>query len=352
MNPIAIRLLNQQLFAPQYANPTEVVAHMGAIQAQDYRMMRWAVALRTKHPTAKKFEKAYNKGEIIRLHLLRGTWQLIAAKDYGWMHALCAPMAEKAIRGWMKTNKVEISKVELQKVRKLFEKTCEKEGSATKEELARSVREGGMVMDNQRLSYHIRLGELNGTLCSGKLTERFATYALAATRVKQGDIPTHEVMLRRLAEKYFKSHSPATIEDFQWWSGLNGADCRRAMEELGEELDEIKNQQYSFYLHKKCRLNGYRRGSTLLLPPFDEWLIGYKSRELVIKPENMGKAYTKNGIFFPVIAYNGHIVGKWKPWGKTEETVDFEGNKREWCTEKGWKEFQSYWNPGKLSCSI
>lgn len=99
MNPIAIRLLNQQLFAPQYANPTEVVAHMGAIQAQDYRMMRWAVALRTRRPTAKKFEKAYNKGEIIRLHLLRGTWQLIAAEDYGWMHALCAPIAEKNVRG-------------------------------------------------------------------------------------------------------------------------------------------------------------------------------------------------------------------------------------------------------------
>ena len=37
MNPIAIRLLNQQLICPQYNTSTEVVHYMGAIQAQEYR---------------------------------------------------------------------------------------------------------------------------------------------------------------------------------------------------------------------------------------------------------------------------------------------------------------------------
>ena len=46
MNPIAIRLLNQQLIAPQCSNPAEVVNFMGAMQAQEYRMMRWAVEMR------------------------------------------------------------------------------------------------------------------------------------------------------------------------------------------------------------------------------------------------------------------------------------------------------------------
>ena len=35
MNPIAIRLLNQKLIAPQFSNPAEVVSYMGAMQAQD-----------------------------------------------------------------------------------------------------------------------------------------------------------------------------------------------------------------------------------------------------------------------------------------------------------------------------
>ena len=42
MNPVAIRLLSQQLISQQFTSPVEVVAHMGAMQAQDYRMVRWA----------------------------------------------------------------------------------------------------------------------------------------------------------------------------------------------------------------------------------------------------------------------------------------------------------------------
>ena len=45
MNPVSIRLLNQQLIAQQFSTPAEVVRYMGAMQAQEYRMMRWAVAI-------------------------------------------------------------------------------------------------------------------------------------------------------------------------------------------------------------------------------------------------------------------------------------------------------------------
>ena len=81
MNPVAIRLLNQQLIVPQFKTPTEVVSHMGSMQAQEYRMMRWAVEMRTKKPSHKAFKEAYDSGRIIRLHLMRGTWQLVSAED-------------------------------------------------------------------------------------------------------------------------------------------------------------------------------------------------------------------------------------------------------------------------------
>ena len=152
MNPIAIRLLAQQLAAPQFSAPVSVVAHMGTIQAQDYRMMRWAVALRTRRPTAKAFKEAYNAGQMVRLHLLRGTWQLIAAEDYGWMMALCAPLAERTIKGWMKANKVEIGQEELKRVRQILIKTCEKKESASKKDFAEALQNRGIEMDSHRLS--------------------------------------------------------------------------------------------------------------------------------------------------------------------------------------------------------
>ena len=70
MNPITIRLLNQQMIAPQYSTPEEMVSHFGAIQAQEYRMMRWAVEMRTKRPPEKAFTKAFNEGKIVTTPLI------------------------------------------------------------------------------------------------------------------------------------------------------------------------------------------------------------------------------------------------------------------------------------------
>ncbi len=82
MNPISARLLNQQLICPQFTSPHDVVAWMGAMQGQEYSMMRWAVAMRTKRPSAKAFARDFDSGRIIRTHLFRTTWQLVAAEDY------------------------------------------------------------------------------------------------------------------------------------------------------------------------------------------------------------------------------------------------------------------------------
>ena len=99
MNPIAIRLLNQQLIAPQFSDPAEVVHYMGAMQAQEYRMMRWAVEMRTSKPSHKAFKKAFDEGRIIRIHLMRGTWQLVSAEDYWLMIDLFAPKAIAVTKG-------------------------------------------------------------------------------------------------------------------------------------------------------------------------------------------------------------------------------------------------------------
>ena len=41
-----LRLLNQQLANPLFHSPKELVSWMGAVQAQDYAMAKWAVGMR------------------------------------------------------------------------------------------------------------------------------------------------------------------------------------------------------------------------------------------------------------------------------------------------------------------
>lgn len=314
MNPIAIRLLSQQLISPQFTKPEEVVAHMGAMQAQDYRMVRWAVGMRTKRPSIKAFRKAYDEGKIIRTHLLRCTWQLVATENYGWMLKLFAPKAKVTLKGWMHTNKIVIDEKEEHSIRDILVETSLEYGSVTKKEFDYALRKRGISIDDHRLRYHLMLAEYNGTLCSGNLTSKEASYSLVEKKIgtNSSDMERDD-MLKLLAKKYFQSHAPATFEDYVWWSGLSATDCRRGMQLLRDELRKESWKGYDFYLLEGCRTRGFRKGNALLLPPYDEYLIGYKTRELVIALHHVPHAHTNNGIFFPVIVEDGIICGNWSP---------------------------------------
>lgn len=327
MNPVALRLLNQQLVAPQFANPADVVSHLGAIQAQEYRMMRWAVAMRTSKPSAKAFKKAYDSGRIIRMHLMRGTWQLVTAEDYWPMLELCAPKAIAVTKGWMSSNKISIPEDELMRIREILIETAADKGSVTKEDFVQALAEKGIRMDDHRLSYHIRMGELSGTLCSGDLLPMKASYALSTEKVGQRIKVDRDEALMRFTRKYFKSRQSATLEDFVWWSGLNISDCKKGIELLGDYL-HIETvctpslPRREFYLTDDCRTRGFKKGKFLLISPYDEYLIGYKSRDIVLPPENKHRAHNNSGIFQPIIAHDGIICGNWAPF-KEECWVDF-----------------------------
>ncbi|MBP3331265.1 MAG: AlkZ family DNA glycosylase [Tidjanibacter sp.] len=343
MNLISMRLLNQQLVSPVFSKPEEVVSHMGAVQAQEYRLMRWAVAMRTKNPSSKVFKAAYDKGEIIRLHLLRGTWQLIAAEDYWWMLRLCAPKSIAIIKGWMHSNGIEISDREHDSILDIFGQVVAGKRSVTKDDLVLALAERGMVMDAHRLSYHIRLAELRGFLCSGDLLPMKATYSFALDKVKPTSGPNGEEALALLARKYFQSHSPATLEDFVWWSGLNISDCRRGISSLGREMHREWVNGREFLFHDSCRTRGFRKGHTILLPSYDEYLIGYKSRDVVLAPEHKHYAHNNSGIFYPVVVRNGRVCGNWKPFGK-ELSVDFFADGSAEMLSAAWNNYQRFNN--------
>ena len=344
-NPVAIRLLNQQLIVPQFKTPTEVVSHMGAMQAQEYRMMRWAVEMRTKKPSHKAFKEAYDSGRIIRLHLMRGTWQLVSAEDYWWMIDLCAPKAIAATTGWMHSNKISIPDEELFRVRDILIQTAVDLGSATKEDLVKALAENNMQMDDHRLSYHIRMAEFSGTLCSGDLLPTKATYALSTEKVgpRPAQIDRDEALMR-FTRKYFQSHQPATLEDFVWWSGQNVNDCRKGIALLGDTIHKDTWKGRDFYFTDNCRTRGFRTGKLLLIPPYDEYLIGYKSRDIVLPSEHRHRAHNNSGIFQPIIACDGIICGNWSPFRKDCQVDFFDGSNETESPQETWTLYQRFRN--------
>lgn len=134
---------------------------------------------------------------------------------------------------------------------------------------------------------------------------------------------TRDEALARMAERYFISRSPATFEDFVWWSGLNVGDCGRAVEMIGGSLHPERWKGRDFLVHERSRSRGFRSGSVILLPPYDEYLIIYKSRDIVLAPEFSHKAHNNSGIFKPVVAVDGEIVGNWSPTSKDGNVTFF-----------------------------
>ena len=311
MNPLSQRLLNQQLICPQLTTPYEVVSWMGGMQAQEYRMMRWAVGMRTKRPSARAFEKAYNEGRIVRVHLFRTTWQLVAGEDLGWMLELCRDNALRGMAGWMHANGVDIPLAEQESIQLIFQDYLSKSRIAQKTDFALALEDRGITMDGHRLSYHIRLAESSGLLCSGDLFPLKHSYALSADKLPQTPRITKEEALAKLARTYFRSRCPATLEDFVWWSGLNIGDCKKGINAIRSELIEERWKGLSFLCHQDSRTRGFRSGTITLLPSYDEYLIGYKSRHVAVHPDHMHRAHSGNGIFWPVILQNGEVVGNW-----------------------------------------
>ena len=342
MNPIAIRLLNQQLISPQFSTPTEVVRYMGAMQAQEYRMMRWAVAMRTRKPSIKAFKKAFDEGNIIRLHLMRGTWQLVCAEDYWSMIDLFAPKAIAVTKGWMSSNKIAIPDEELMRVREILVRTADDKRSVTKEDFVQALADRALQMDDHRLSYHIRMAEMAGILCSGDLQPMKATYALTANKVKSTVKMNKDEALFYFTKKYFQSRQPATLEDFVWWSGLNISDCRKGIALLGNSIHIERWKGRDFYLTEECRIRGFRKGKFLLIPPYDEYLISYKSRDIVLPPEHRHYAHNNSGIFQPIIAYDGTICGNWSPYKGICEERFFNGENSHADTQEAWQMYMRY----------
>src|SRR4051812_127670 len=85
------RLASQQIARPAFAHPSEVVAWLGAVQAQDYLSALWAVGLRTPGATEQTIEQALAEKTIVRTWPMRGTIHFVAAADVRWMLELLAP---------------------------------------------------------------------------------------------------------------------------------------------------------------------------------------------------------------------------------------------------------------------
>jgi hypothetical protein len=305
------RLASQKLLKANSNTPQEIVRHLGAIQAQDYAMAKWAIGSRC-NATEKEIEEAINSGKIIRTHILRPTWHFVSADDIYWMLDVSGPQVKRIILS--ETKKYGYDEKEFERINSNIEKILAGNNHLTREEIIQELNIKKVSGEYYLSPVLIMMyAELTGLVCNGKMKGKQITYALLEEKVSRPQSKlTKEEGLAKLAKRYFESHGPATLLDFSWWSGFPPTTARSAINSIESELNsvEIDNQKYYFGTNFTGADNFCE--SVHFLPAFDEILISYKTRETSILLEHQSKAFTNNGIFKPIILENGKVIGTWK----------------------------------------
>ncbi len=312
------RLNNQFLLERPFATAPKVVKALGAVQAQDYVGAKWALALRMKKPTDSAIESAMTRGEIIRTHVLRPTWHFVMPADLRWMLALTGPRISLRMQTYNTT--MGLDAATFAKSNDLMARALEGGKQLTRQELAAALREKGVkIASVQHLAHLMMQAELDGVVCSGGLRGKQFTYALIDERVPAAKPIDRDDALERLARVYFASRSPATLQDFSWWSGLTAAEAKRGAEMLKLKSIEVEGRTY---LTSGVKRTAARRNPVAhLLPNYDEYFIGHKDRSAIgQRVKRAGARLPDGSVFWNVITVDGQLVGGWKRVKKTRAT--------------------------------
>jgi hypothetical protein len=302
------RIRNQRFADDSFANATQVVSWFGAIQGQEYAPTKWSIGLRDPQLTDVDVETQLDAGKILRTHLLRPTWHLVVAKDIRWLLKLTAPGIRQLSAYYFR--QYELGTKEFSKAFKIITKSLQGGFSQTREEINEALSAGGLKASGPRLGHIMMNAELEGLVCSGPRAGKQFTYALLEERVRPAKTLERDESLAELAKTYFTSRGPATIHDFATWSGLRIADCKAAIELAGRVLSSEKVSGVIYYRGSRSRA-GLKRPGMMLLPIYDELIMGYKDRSALGVFRNSLKPVPKlkhNNM----IVWDGQIIGTWK----------------------------------------
>lgn len=309
-----LRLAALGLAGPGFGTATDTVRWLTAVQAQDYPGALTAVALRTKAAGRAEMEAALDAGEVVRSWPMRGTLHFVAAEDLAWMLAVTG---ERAV-GAQRTRRARLGLTDgvLARARELAESALSGGPGLPRRELLGVWEAAGIDTAGQRGAHLLVHLAQTGVLCLGPVTGREQRYVLLEEWVPEPRRLDREEAVAELALRYFRSHGPATVADLARWTKLTLTDARAGLAAVRGELDSLVVEDTEYYLDPRTPAvldhNRERARGVVLLPGFDEYMLGYGDRSAALPTEHAGRiAPGGNGMFLRTIVADGQVVGTW-----------------------------------------
>ena len=256
-----MRARGQWLHAPG----GDVLRHLLAVQAQEARTPALALAARG----------GELDGGMRIAWLMRSTLHLVWADDLPWLHAIFAP--RQATSNARRLRQLEVGEAVADRAVRLIADAV----PATRAELAEHLAAHGIPVDGQRIVHLLHRAAIEGRIVMD-VHRRFIGLSLPPA-------PDPEAALTELARRYAAAHPLATPDDLAYWSGLPKRDLRPFTPATVEDGPVPR----------------------VLLPPFDELLLGWRDRTPTVAPEHARQVHPGGGILRAVVLEDGVATATW-----------------------------------------
>jgi len=313
------RLRNQRIAGKAHRHPEDVVAWLGAVQAQEYPAARWGLALRMKNGTTDtEIERAVNEGRILRTHVMRPTWHFVTPDDIHWMLELTGPRVRQRMAHYGSREGLDGALVS--RALAIFERALGNGQYLTRGELGERLARSGIIAKGVPLALLTMYAELDGLICSGPYREKHLTYALLAERAPRSRVLSRDEALAELSRRYFSSHGPATIRDFVWWSGLTTSDARRGLDMNRARHELVDGRTYSTI--EPVSRTVARGAAVHMLPIYDEYLVAYRDRDGVPHAASTVRSKTRAPVVFQhALVADGQVAGTWRVLRRPDQVM-------------------------------
>ncbi|MEV0198518.1 winged helix DNA-binding domain-containing protein [Nonomuraea sp. NPDC050691] len=298
----------QLLHRPPGLDAGEVVRRLLAVQAQDITSAYLAFRARSASLRLADVEAAWRDREIVRAWGPRGTLHFVHADDLPWLHALTR-------RDTTALRRLGQEGVTGDDLLSLIEGALAGQGPLTKAELEERL--AGRAR-GQGVVHLVALAAFHGLAVlapprGGKPTYVHAADWLGAPITPE---PDRERALAELARRYRRAHRPAEPEDLAAWSGLSLGEARTAWRLSGPDPDKPDNSDAPDPRPGEEALARQAAGVPVrLIPAFDEFLLGWRSRDPVVPAAHARQVFPGGGILRPVVLADGLAAGVWERKG-------------------------------------
>jgi hypothetical protein len=311
------RLYNQQIAETKFKTAQEIVSYMVAMQAQVWEMAKWAIGLRLPGSVNTDIENAFNRGDILRTHVMRPTWHFVTPNDIHWLLALTAPRVNAFNATYYK--KMELDEKVFKKTNKVLIKILQGKKQLDRNEIKEAFTKNKIQTNDLRFMLLLMQAELAGLICSGARKGKQFTYALLDELVPMHKPFMREEALAELVKRYFITRGPATIQDFVWWSGLTVRDAKEGLA-INKSLFQYEKLNGIEYIFKPVSIDDKGKiQSTFILPDYDEYGISYKDRSIISDPKNKTSDETRS---IHNVIIDGVVGGVWEKNSKKKNQLD------------------------------